>query len=279
MASIIHPTAIVDKGATLGRDVRIGPYTVVEADVEIGDGCDIGPHVLVSPGTRMGSDCRIFKGASLGVVPQDLKFGGEKTFLRIGDKTTIREFCTLNRGTSATGETVIGSNCLLMAYCHVAHDCRLGNNLVAANSLNLAGHVEIGNNVNIGGVCAVVQFRKIGDYAHLTAYSLIKKDVAPFAMVAPGPMRVIGVNRIGLSRAGFDSSRRRAIKLAFKVLFRDGLTTDQAMVRLAADFPATPTSPRSSLLQRDRRAAFSACATSPRRPKRPIRIPADNHPG
>lgn len=237
MATIIHSTAIVDKSAIVGSDVSIGPYAVIEGDVEIGDGCDIASHVLLGAGTRLGKKCRIFKGASLGVVPQDLKFGGEKTLLRIGDNTTIREFCTLNRGTSATGETVIGSNCLLMAYCHVAHDCRLGNNVVAANTMNLAGHVEIGNFVNIGGTCAVVQFRKIGDYCHLTAYSLIKKDVAPFAMVAPGPMRVIGINRVGLSRAGFDAGRRSAIKRAYKVLFRDGLTVAEAIKRLSAEFP------------------------------------------
>jgi UDP-N-acetylglucosamine acyltransferase len=236
VAVTIHPTAIIDKGAIIGQDVAIGPYTVVEGDVEIGDGCELGPHVLVSPGTRIGKGCRIFKGASLGAFPQDLKFGGEKTLLRIGDNTTVREFCTLNRGTKATGETVIGSNCLLMAYCHIGHDCRLGNNLVAANNLNLAGHVEIGNNVNIGGVCAIVQFRKIGDYCHLTAYSLIKKDVAPFAMVAPGPMRVIGINRIGLMRAGFDTPRRTAIKKAYRMLFRDACTTAEALSRLSEEF-------------------------------------------
>ena len=237
MAVVIHPTAIVDKGASIGSDVRIGPYAVVEGDVEIGDGCEIGSHVLLSGGTRIGKGCRIFKGASLGGVPQDLKFGGEKTLLRIGDNTTVREFCTLNRGTKATGETRIGANCLLMAYCHVGHDCRIGDNLIAANCMNLAGHVEIGKNVNVGGMSAVVQFRTIGDYSHITAFSLIKKDVPPFAMVAPGPMRVIGINRIGLIRAGFDSGRRSAIKQAYRVLFRSGLTLKDALSRLAAEYP------------------------------------------
>ena len=172
MAVVIHPTAIVDKKATVGTDVRIGPYSIVEDDVIIGDGCEIGSHVAVNGGTRIGKECRIFKGANLGSVPQDLKFGGEKTLLHIGDNTTIREFCTLNRGTKATGQTVIGAHCLFMAYCHVGHDCRIGDNLIAANCMNLAGHVEIGKNVNVGGMSAVVQFRKIGDYCHLTAYSL-----------------------------------------------------------------------------------------------------------
>lgn len=237
MASAIHPSAIVDKNASIGSDVTIGPNSVVEGDTVIGDGCEIGSHVLVNSGARIGGGCRIFHGATVAALPQDLKFGGEKTLLRIGDNTTIREFCTLSRGTKATGETVIGSNCLLMAYCHVAHDCRIGNNVIAANTLNLAGHVEIGNNVNIGGTCAVVQFRKIGDFCHLTAYSLIKKDVPPFATVAPGPMRVIGINRIGLSRAGFDDDRRRIIKQAYRILFRSGFTTALALSKLAADFP------------------------------------------
>jgi UDP-N-acetylglucosamine acyltransferase len=233
----IHPSAIIDKKANIGANVRIGPYTVVEEDVVIGDGSDIGSHALLCSGTRLGTGCRVFKGASLGVAPQDLKFGGEKTLLRIGDNTTLREFCTLNRGTKATGETVIGSNCLLMAYCHVAHDCRIGNNVIAANCMNIAGHVEIGNNVNVGGMSAVVQFRRIGDYSHITAFSLIKKDVAPFAMVAPGPMRIIGINRIGLMRGGFGTERRRLIKQAYRVLFRTGLTTGEALARLAQDFP------------------------------------------
>jgi UDP-N-acetylglucosamine acyltransferase len=240
VATAIHSTAIIDKGASIGADTTIGPYTVVEGDVVIGDRCDIGPHVLIAAGTRLGKECRVFKGASLGTVPQDLKFSGEKTFLTIGDNCVIREFCMFNRGTKVTGETVIGSNCMFMAYCHVAHDCRIGDNLVAANSLQLAGHVEIGSGVNVGGVCAVTQFRKIGDLCHLGAYSLIIKDVVPFAITAPGPMRIVGINRIGLSRAGFTEERRRAIKRAYKVLFRDGLTTTEACGRLAADFAGNP---------------------------------------
>jgi UDP-N-acetylglucosamine acyltransferase len=240
MSVIIHHTAIVDKGATIGSGVSVGPFTVIDGDVEIGDGCEIGSHAVLNAGTRIGSGCRIFKGANLGAVPQDLKFGGEKTLLRIGDHTTVREFCTLNRGTKATGETIIGSNCLFMAYCHVGHDCRIGSNVIAANCTNLAGHVEIGNNANIGGMSAVVQFRKIGDFCHLTAYSLIKKDVVPFAMVAPGPMRVIGINRIGLMRGGVDTGRRAVIKQAYRFLFRNGLTTPDALALLATEFPGNP---------------------------------------
>lgn len=240
MATLIHPTAIVDKNAILGNNVTVGPYAIIAADVVIGDKCEIGPHASICNGSRLGNECRIFKGANIGDVPQDLKFGGEKTLLKIGDKTTIREFCTLNRGTKATGETVIGSNCLLMAYCHVAHDCKIGNNVIAANCTNLAGHVEIGNNVNVGGMTAIVQFRKIGDYSHLSANSLIKKDVAPFAMTAPGPMRIIGINRIGLKRAGFSIDRRNAIKQAYRILFRNGLTISESLSQLASEFPSNP---------------------------------------
>ncbi len=240
MATIIHPTAIVDAKAILGNDVVVGPYAVIAADVVIGDKCEIGPHASICDGSRIGNQCRIFKGANIGDVPQDLKFGGEKSLLKIGDKTTIREFCTLNRGTKATGETVIGSNCLLMAYCHVGHDCIIGNNVIAANCTNLAGHVEIGNNVNVGGMTAIVQFRKVGDYAHLSANSLIKKDVAPFAMTAPGPMRIVGINRIGIKRAGFSIERRNAIKQAYRILFRNGITISEAMAQLDSQFSSNP---------------------------------------
>ena len=234
---MIHPTAIVHPKASVGDHVSIGPYTVIEEDVEIGGECEIGPHVLVASGTRVGKGCRIFKGASLGSVPQDLKFGGEKTFLFIGDRTTIREFCTLNRGTKATGKTVVGSNCMLMAYCHVAHDCRVGDYFIAANVLNLAGHVTIGNYVRTGGSASVIQFLRIGDYSFLGAHSLIKKDIVPYALVAPEPLRIAGINKVGLERAGFSEERRRMIRRAYKILFRSGLSKDEALSCLASDFP------------------------------------------
>jgi UDP-N-acetylglucosamine acyltransferase len=236
MAVTIHPTALIEPGAYLGENTVVGPFAVIESDVVIGDACSIGPHALIASGTRMGNDCRIFNGASVGTVPQDLKFGNEKTLLTIGNATTVREFCTLNRGTHASGETVIGSNCLFMAYCHVAHDCRVGDFFVAANAVSLAGHVTVGNHVVAGGVTSVVQFRKIGDYAFLGAYSLIVKDVVPFANVAADPVRVIGINKVGLQRKGFDEQRRRIILRAYKTLFRSGLTLAEATVRLERDY-------------------------------------------
>jgi len=240
MTSSIHATAIVHQNARIGDNVSIGPFSIIEDDVVIGEGSEIGPHVLVGAGTRLGKQCKIFKGASVGTVPQDLKFGGEKTTLTIGDHTTIREFCTLNRGTHATGETVVGSHCLLMAYCHVAHDCRVGDYFVAANAVNLAGHVTIGNHVNVGGVAAFVQFRSVGDYSFIGAYSLIVKDVAPFAKVAADPLRVVGINQVGLKRSGFTEERRRDIKRAYKTLFRSGLVYQDALARLAEEHPGNP---------------------------------------
>lgn len=237
MAVSIHSTAIVHPNARIGDNVSIGPFSIIEDDVTLGDGCEIGPHAVICSGSRLGSHCKVFKGASVGTEPQDLKFGGEKTTLTIGDHTTIREFCTLNRGTHATGETVIGSHCLFMAYCHVAHDCRIGDYFIAANLVNLAGHVSIGNYVNAGGMTAFVQFRNIGDYSFIGAQSLIVKDILPFAKVASAPMRIMGINQIGLERRGFDEERRREIKRAFKILFREGLMYQEAMVRLAQDFP------------------------------------------
>lgn len=237
MAINIHPTAIVHPDARLGDGIEIGPYTVVEEDVEIGQGCEIGPYVRVAEGTRLGRGCRVFQGAALGSVPQDLKYQGEKTTLHIGDFTTIREGCTLNRGTVATGKTVIGNHCYLMAYCHVAHDCRIGDHFVAANNCNLAGHVTIGDHVMTGGVAAIAQFCRVGEHSFLGAYSHICKDVVPFAIVAPDPMRVAGINRVGLERAGFSPQRRRSIRDAFRLLFRSGLTCNQAIERLESDFP------------------------------------------
>jgi UDP-N-acetylglucosamine acyltransferase len=234
---MIHPTAIIHPKAVIGDNASIGPYTIVEEDVEIGGDCEIGPHVLVASGTRMGKGCKIFKGASLGTVPQDLKFGGEKTFLSIGENTTIREFCTMNRGTKATGKTVIGSQCLFMAYSHVAHDCRVGNNVIMTNVSHLAGHVHVGNHVRVAGMASVVQFLSVGDYSFIGAYSLVVKDVVPFAMVAPAPLRIVGINKIGLERSGFDEERRRSIRRAYKILFRSGQPLDEALCHLEADFP------------------------------------------
>jgi UDP-N-acetylglucosamine acyltransferase len=237
MAAGIHPTAIIDSRARIGREVSIGPYTVIEGDVEIGDRSVIGPHVVIAEYTRIGRECRIFSGANIGQIPQDVKFAGEKSFLRIGDRTTIREFCTLNRGTAASGETVIGNDSLLLAYCHVGHDCVIGDHFISSNNLAMAGHVRVGSNVTIGGVCAIHQFTKIGDYCMIGAYSWVTQDVVPYALTAFDPVRVIDINRVKLERCNFAPERTQEIRRAFRVLFRSGLQLDAALSELTNRFP------------------------------------------
>jgi len=239
-ASAIHPTAIVDPGATVGAGVSIGPYAVIEGDVRIGDGCSIGPHVMIGEGTRIGRNGRVFHGASLGQIPQDKKFSGEKTFLHIGDNAFIREFCTINRGTSARGETRIGANCWIMAYCHIAHDCILGDDVTISNSLAMAGHVEVGSFVTIGGIVPIHQFVRIGDHAFIASVARPFMDVVPFAMVGADPTRIAGINQVGLERRGFSAERIREIKRAFRVLFRRNLPLAEAVKALETDWQGNP---------------------------------------
>jgi UDP-N-acetylglucosamine acyltransferase len=239
MTGSIHPTAIIAAGATIGAEADIGPYAVIEDDVVIGERCRIGSHALIAAGTRLGTGCRIFNGASVGTVPQDLKFEGEYSTLTIGDNTIVREFCTINRGTKAAGATVIGKNCALLAYCHVAHDCVIGDNVVVSNNLAMGGHVVVGNNVGIGGLVIIHQFCRIGDNAFIAGGVRILKDVVPFAMCGgdPGDPRIFGINTIGLERHGFDTDRRMKLKRAFRVLFRQGLTVADALDELPLAFP------------------------------------------
>lgn len=240
MGAKIHPTALVDPGARLDDGVEIGPFAVVESDTEIGENTIVGPNAVIRPGARIGKECHIWQGASIAAAPQDLKFKGESTLLRIGDGTTVREFCTLNRGTSAHGETSIGSGCLIMAYSHVAHDCVIGNNVVAANNLAMAGHVSVGDNVNIGGVVSIHQFCRIGSYAFIGASSYLNVDVVPYALTSNEPTRVVGVNKIGLERRGFSPERRSTISRAFRVLFREFASMGEAMAALEERYGDDP---------------------------------------
>jgi len=237
MATTIHPSAIIDRGAEIGADVTIGPYTVIEGHVAIGDGTTVGPHAIVGEYTSIGKQCHIFHGAAVGLIPQDMKFKGEKTSLRIGDRTTIREFCTLNRGTAARGETVIGNDCLLLAYSHVAHDCQLGDHLISSNNLAMAGHVEAGKYVTIGGVCAFHQFTRIGDYVMIGAFSYVSQDVVPFALTGSDPVRVADVNKVKLERCGFSPERIQEIRRAFRIFFRGKLKLEESVAALAEEFP------------------------------------------
>ncbi len=236
----IHPTAIVNANAEIANDVTVGPFSVIENDVMIGEGTQIGSHVLIHSGTRVGEKCRIFKGAVLSTDPQDLKFGGEKTTLEIGNETTIREFCTLNRGTTDRLKTQIGSRCLLMAYVHVAHDCLIGDNVILSNAINMAGHVTIESFATIGGMTPIHQFVRIGSYSFIGGGLRVSKDVPPYILAAGEPLKFAGVNRVGLSRRGFSSDTMETIRLAYKTIYRSGMNVTQAIEKLKSQKDIIP---------------------------------------
>ena len=219
----IHPKAKIGKGIT------ISPFVTIYEDVEIGDGCWIGPNVTIMNGARIGKNVKIYPGAVVSGDPQDLKFEGEETQVEVGDGTIIRECVTLNKGTKASGKTIIGKNCLLMAYAHIAHDCVIGNNCVIANNAALAGHIEVGDWAVLGGVTAVHQFVKIGQHAFISGGSLVGKDVPPFVKAARVPLSYIGVNSIGLRRRGFDEDRINKIHDIYRLIFVVNHNTTKAI--------------------------------------------------
>ncbi|MBL7093442.1 acyl-ACP--UDP-N-acetylglucosamine O-acyltransferase [candidate division KSB1 bacterium] len=228
----IHSTAIVETKAELGEGVTVGPYTVIEDDVFIGENTEIASHAFIHSGTRLGKKCRVFKGAVVGTDPQDLKYAGEKTTLEIGDETTVREFCTLNRGSSHRFKTVIGSRCLLMAYVHVAHDCIIGDNVILANAINMGGHVTIESFAAIGGMSPIHQFVRIGSHAFIGGGLRVNKDVPPYILAAGEPIQYAGINRVGLTRKGFSSDVLNEIRKAYKIIYRSGLNVSQAVAKL-----------------------------------------------
>jgi UDP-N-acetylglucosamine acyltransferase len=237
---MIHATAIVHKDAQLSGDVKVGPYTIINDEVEVGQGTEIGSHVLIDSGTIIGKNCRIHHGAVLGTLPQDLKFGGEKTHLTVGDNTTIREYATLNRGTDYRWKTIVGKGCFIMIYAHVAHDCLLGDNVILANSANLAGHVEIGDYAIIGGVVPVHQFVKIGAHSIVGGGFRVQKDVCPYALVGGYPLKTMGLNVIGLRRRGFPERTVEILKQTFTLLFRSRLNTSQALEKIKSEVEIIP---------------------------------------
>jgi UDP-N-acetylglucosamine acyltransferase len=231
----IHPTAVVHPWARIGVGVKIGPYSVIGSDVRLGDGCEVGPNVLVDGVTTIGRNNRIFHGASVGTEPQDLKYKGGRTRLVIGDENVIREFVTINTATDDGDETAIGSNCLLMAYAHVAHNCVIRDNVILANSVNLAGHVLVDEYAIIGGVTPVHQFVRIGKHAFVGGGSRVEMDVPPFLKIAGNPPSIYGVNSVGLARRGFSEERRAEIKKMYKLLYRSGLNVSQVTEKLESD--------------------------------------------
>ncbi len=242
MSARIHPTAIVDPGATLGDGVVVGPYAVIEAGVELGDGCHVGPFCRLSGPTVIGPRNRFESHCSVGAPPQDLKYGGEPTRLEIGEGNVFREFVTLHRGTpGGGGVTRIGSHGLFMAYAHVAHDCRVGDHVIFANAATLAGHVEVADHATIGAFSAVHQFCRVGPYAFLGGFTVATKDCLPFMRtVGSRPARCFGPNTIGLERKGFDEERRRALRRAWRYLHDRKLATSEALGRIAAELGDQP---------------------------------------
>jgi len=232
----IHPTAVVHPWARIGLGVKIGPYSVIGEHVTVGDGCTIGDHVLLDGCTTIGKDNVFFHGASIGTAPQDLKYQGEPTELFIGDGNTFREFVTVNTATDTSEATTIGSRCLLMASAHVAHNCRIGDEVILANAVNLAGHVTIEDFATLGGLTPVHQFVNIGRYAFVGGGSRVEQDVPPFIKVAGSPARVYGVNSIGLERRGFSPERRARVKELFRLLYRSDLNVSQFLERLGNGF-------------------------------------------
>ena len=241
MTSHIHPLAHVDPGAILGDDVRVGPFAVIGAGVEIGDGTEIGAGAQIQGPTRIGRGNRIFPQTAIGFDPQDLKYQGEPVRLEIGDQNTIREFCTVSRGTAAGGAvTRIGSHNLLMAYVHIAHDCQLGDRTVFANLATLAGHVEVHDDAIVGAFCTVHQFARIGRHAYLGAYTVMSKDALPFVKTVGVKPACYGINTIGLKRKGFSSAQVARLGRAYRLLTRSGLNTRQALARMREELGGDP---------------------------------------
>lgn len=232
MNTEIHPSAVVSPKARLADGVRIGPFVVVEDDVEIGSDTEIMASAYIANGARIGSSCRIFPGAVIAMEPQDLKYANEPTTAVIGDRTTVREYATIHRGTTATGTTIIGSDNLLMAYIHVAHDCRVGNHVIISNVTQLAGHVEISDRVTLGGMVKLHQFCRVGAYCMVGAGTKIVKDVPPYVLLDGNPARIPGVNKIGLRRRGFSDELLQGISQFYKILLHSGLNTTDALAKV-----------------------------------------------
>ncbi len=234
----VHPTAIIHPGAKLASDVSVGPYSVIEDNVEIGAGTVIASHVVIRQYTTIGCGNRIFQFASIGEIPQDLKFHGEETRLVIGDNNQIREYVTLNRGTEGGGGlTRLGSDNLVMAYAHVAHDCLIGDGVVLANAATLAGHIVVEDHASVGGLVGVHQFTRIGKFCFIGGMTAVVLDIPPFTLVSGNRAKLHGINVTGLKRQGFDENRIRDIKSAYRILFRSGLRLEEAVQKVMQEIP------------------------------------------
>lgn len=235
----IHKTSIIHRNTEIAKDVEIGPFCIIDEHVKIGSGTKISPYVHILPHTQIGKNNIIHQGSTIGGNPQDLKFDNEKTSLIIGDNNIIREYCTINKGTDATGKTIIGSNCLLMAYVHVAHDCIVEDNVILANGVQLGGHSEIHYHAIVGGVTPVHQFCKVGKHAFIGGGRVVLQDVPPYILANGEPLQYSGLNSIGLRRRNFNLDTRNLIKKAYKILYLSNFNTSQAITKIKSELQKT----------------------------------------
>ncbi len=238
MANTIHPTAIVSPEAELAGDIRVGPGAIIGPHVSVGEGCEIGAHAILEKYVRLGARCRVGPGSIVGGDPQDLKYKGEETWAEIGEDTIIREYATINRGTTQSGLTRLGKGCLVMTYVHVAHDCHIGDGVVLSNGAGLAGHIEIGDGAIIGGMTGIHQFVRIGKNAFIGGAGRIRKDVPPFCKADDG--KIYGLNTIGLQRAGYPPETISALQQAYRLFYRSSLNIRQALDRAKLELPKFP---------------------------------------
>ncbi len=235
-----QPLAYIHPGAKIAKNVVVEPFTTIHNNVTIGEGTWIGSNVTIMEGARIGKNCNIFPGAVISAPPQDLKYKGEETTVVIGNNTTVRECATIHKGTADRMKTVIGKNCLIMAYCHVAHDSLIGNSCIFSNNSTLAGHVTIGDNVVLAGMVAVHQFVSVGNHAFVTGGSLVRKDVPPYVKAAREPLSYVGINSIGLRRRGINSDKIREIQNIYRILYQKNYNNTQAVQIIEAEMEATP---------------------------------------
>jgi UDP-N-acetylglucosamine acyltransferase len=240
MTRRIHPTALVDAGAEIGDDVEIGPFAIVGENCRIGDGCVIAARATLERNVILGDGVKVGIGTVLGGDPQDLKFKGELTTVEIGDGTTIREYTTINRGTTQSYKTTVGKNCFIMSYVHLAHDCHIGDGVILVNSVQLAGHVSVGDKAIIAGQSAAHQFVKIGQYSFVGGCSRISQDVPPYIKAVGNPIKLYGLNSVGLQRNNFPEEVVRELKRAYRLFFRSELNVSQAKERAAAELKPFP---------------------------------------
>lgn len=240
MSSSIHPTALIDPSAELGVGISVGPYAIIGPQVSVGDRCRLGPRVTLQRNVRLAEDVSVGDGSILGGDPQDLKYGGEETWVEIGPQTIIREYSTINRATAATFKTTVGARCFIMTYVHLAHDCQVGDDVVIANATQCAGHVTIHDRAILSGLNAVHQFVTIGTYAFVGGGSRVNQDIPPYVKAVGNPMELYGLNSIGLQRAGFSGETIAALKRAYRLFFNSDLNLSQALERARSDLPPFP---------------------------------------